>query len=88
MKLSKLIHLKTSSFPKVSEMAKKESNGVGKGSTKGSDKEGAWRGKASHGDSDKGHWRGSPSGGGRSQGKGSDDKPMIHVEPDNPWPRK
>ncbi|ELH3113327.1 hypothetical protein RO095_001512 [Vibrio parahaemolyticus] len=69
-------------------MAKKESNNVDKGSTKGSDKDGAWRGKASRGDSDKGHWRSNPSGRDRSQGKGSNDKPMIHVEPDNPWPRK
>ncbi|MBG9995967.1 hypothetical protein I6F50_12910 [Pseudoalteromonas sp. NZS127_1] len=69
-------------------MSKKESNDVGKGSTKGSDKDGVGRGKASRGDSGKGPWRGTPSGKGRSQGKGSDDKPMIHVEPDNPWPRK
>ncbi|MGL1563195.1 hypothetical protein ACSTHQ_01590 [Vibrio parahaemolyticus] len=47
-------------------MAKKESNNVDKGSTKGSDKDGAWRGKASRGDSDKGHWRGNPSGRDRS----------------------
>ncbi|EPR3587282.1 hypothetical protein ACU440_004525 [Vibrio alginolyticus] len=69
-------------------MSKKESNDVGKGSTKGSDKDGVWRGKVPRGDSGKGQWRGTPSGKGRSQRTGSDDKPMIHVEPDNPWPRK
>lgn len=84
MKFSKHIHLKASLFQKVYEMSEKESNDVSRGSTKGNDKDGAWRGKKPSGDSVKGHWRGSPN----SKGKGSDDKPMIHVEPDNPWPRK
>jgi hypothetical protein len=69
-------------------MAKKENSETGKGSSKGNDKEGVFHGDTSRGDSGKGHWRESPSGKGRSQGKGSDDKPMIHVEPDKPWPRK
>ncbi|MEZ9868915.1 hypothetical protein [Vibrio sp. 10N.261.51.A4] len=47
------------------------------------------RGKGSRGDSGKDQWRGNPNGKDRSQGHGSGDgKPMIHVEPDHPWPRK
>lgn len=72
-------------------MAKKTTNDndiKNKVQINGNKKDGVGHARHSPNRSDNDHLR-DDSGGSRDQSKGSDlDKPMIHVEPDNPWPRR